>query len=57
MKEIHHCFTVHQWKEFMPTICFMCIDKNEGIHLHVHVGVLFALKWVFFVFLSWDYQG
>jgi hypothetical protein len=25
----------------------MCLDKIEGIHLHVHVGLLFDLKWGF----------
>jgi hypothetical protein len=28
----------------------MCFDKNESIHLHVHVGLLSALKWGFLCF-------
>jgi hypothetical protein len=50
MKEIHHCFIICQQRKLMPTICFVCLDKNEGIRLHVHVGLFFVLKWGFICF-------
>jgi hypothetical protein len=44
-------------RKFTLTISIVCLDENEGIHLHVHVGFLFVLKWDFLHFLFLDYQG
>ncbi len=43
-------FTIHQWRELTSTISVMCLNENEGVHLHVCVDLFSTLKWDFLHF-------
>jgi hypothetical protein len=50
-------FMVRQRREFMSTISVMCLDENEGVHLHMCVGFFSTLKWDFLHFPIIGLQG